>query len=38
MDAPSEESLAGWFTKMNMPSDYITPVELEVERNIVIRA
>ena len=29
MEAPSKEALAGWFKKMNVPCDQITPVELE---------
>ena len=32
MDAPSKEALAAWFSKMEMPCDSITPVELEGER------
>jgi hypothetical protein len=27
--------LAAWFQKMQMPCDYITPVELEGERGVV---
>ena len=38
MEAPSKEALAGWFKKMNMPCDYITPVELEGERGTVKNA
>ena len=38
MEAPSQEALAGWFQKMNMPCDYITPVEMEGERGVVKRA
>jgi hypothetical protein len=29
------EALASWFTKMNMPCDFITPVELEGDRGTV---
>jgi len=32
MEAPDKQALAAWFQKMNMPCDYITPVELEGER------
>ena len=35
MEAPNKEALASWFKKMNMPCDYITPVELEGERGMV---
>jgi hypothetical protein len=35
MEAPSKEALAAWFQKMQMPCDYITPVELEGERGVV---
>ena len=35
MEAPSKEALAGWFKKMSMPCDHITPVELEGERGTV---
>lgn len=38
MEAPSKESLAGWFQKMHMPCDYITPVELEGEQGVVKEA
>jgi len=38
MEAPSKEALAGWFQKMQMPCDYITPVELEGERGVVKEA
>ena len=38
MEAPSKEELAGWFQKMQMPCDYITPVELEGERGTVREA
>jgi hypothetical protein len=35
MEAPSKEALAAWFQRMQMPCDYITPVELEGERGDV---
>lgn len=35
MEAPSKDALSAWFKKMNMPCDYITPVELEGERGTV---
>lgn len=35
MEAPNKEALASWFAKMNMPCDYITPVELEGEQGVV---
>jgi hypothetical protein len=38
MEAPSQEALAAWFSKMQMPCDYITPVELEGERGVVKEA
>ncbi len=38
MQAPSKEALAAWFRKMQMPCDYITPVELEGERGVVKEA
>ena len=38
MEAPSREALAAWFEKMQMPCDYITPVELEGERGLVKEA
>jgi hypothetical protein len=38
MEAPSKEALAAWFSKMQMPCDYITPVELEGERGVVKEA
>jgi hypothetical protein len=38
MEAPSKDALAAWFTKMQMPCDYITPVELEGERGGVKEA
>ena len=38
MEAPSKEALAAWFQKMQMPCDYITPVELEGEQGVVKEA
>jgi Nickel responsive protein SCO4226-like len=38
MEAPSKEALASWFKKMNMPCDYITPVELEGDKGTVTSA
>ena len=38
MEAPSKETLAAWFQKMQMPCDYLTPVELEGERGVVKEA
>ncbi|MGQ0634210.1 MAG: nickel-binding protein [Planctomycetaceae bacterium] len=38
MEAPNKEALAAWFKKMNMPCDYIIPVELEGERGTVKNA
>jgi hypothetical protein len=35
MEAPGKEALAAWFSKMHMPCDYLTPVELEGERGAV---
>lgn len=35
MEAPDEQALAAWFEKMQMPCDFITPVELEGERGVV---
>ncbi|MCX5662364.1 MAG: DUF4242 domain-containing protein [Planctomycetota bacterium] len=35
MEAPSKEALASWFSRMKMPCDAITPVELEGERGTV---
>lgn len=35
MEAPDKQALAAWFQKMQMPCDYITPVELEGERGVV---
>lgn len=38
MEAPSKDALAAWFQKMQMPCDYITPVEFEGERGVVSEA
>jgi hypothetical protein len=38
MEAPNKETLAAWFKKMNVPCDYIAPVELEGERGEVREA
>lgn len=38
MEAPSKESLAAWFQKMQMPCDDITPVELEGDQGVVKEA
>lgn len=38
MEADSQQALAAWFEKMQMPCDYITPVELEGERGTVTEA
>jgi hypothetical protein len=35
MEAPSKEALAAWFSKMRMPCDFITPIELEGERGMI---
>jgi len=35
MEAPSKDALAAWLGKMQMPCDYISPVELEGERGDV---
>ena len=35
MEAPSKDVLAAWFEKMQVPCDYITPVELEGEQGVV---
>ena len=35
MEAPDEQSLAAWFEKMQMPVDFIAPVELEGDRGSV---
>jgi hypothetical protein len=32
MEAPSKDALAAWFSTMQMPRDFITPVELGGER------
>ena len=38
MEAPNKEALAGWFKKMSVPCDCITPVELEGDRGTVKNA
>ena len=38
MEAPSGDALADWFDKMQMPVDYITPVELEGDRAVIAAA
>jgi hypothetical protein len=38
MEAPSKEALAAWFSKMQMPCDYLAPVELEGDRGTVQEA
>lgn len=38
MEAPTKDALAAWFKKMNMPCDFITPVELEGERGTIKNA
>ena len=35
MEAPSKDVIAAWFTKMGMPFDSITKVELEGERGSI---
>jgi hypothetical protein len=35
MEAPSLETLSAWFGEMQMPCDFIMPVELEGERGVV---
>ena len=35
MEAPSKDAVAAWFSKMGMPFDSITKVELEGERGQV---
>jgi hypothetical protein len=35
MEAPSEDAIAAWFSKMGMPFDAITKVELEGDRGNV---
>ena len=35
MEAPSKDAVAAWFTKMGMPFDSITKVELEGDRGNV---
>lgn len=34
-DAPSADALAGWFTRMDVPYDRITLVEVEGERGML---
>jgi hypothetical protein len=38
MEAPSKDALATWFSKVQMPCDDITPVELEGERGSIKEA
>ena len=38
MEAPTKDALAAWFKKMQVPCDFITPVELEGERGTVKEA
>src|SRR3954464_5007518 len=38
MEAPDKETLAGWSKKMQMPCDFITPVELEGDKGVVKEA
>ncbi len=35
MEAPSKDALTAWFSKMQMPCDYVTPVELEGDCGVV---
>lgn len=35
MEAPTKDALAAWFKQMQMPCDYIAPVELEGDRGVV---
>ena len=35
MEGPTKDSIAAWFTKMGMPYDSITKVELEGDRGTV---
>jgi hypothetical protein len=35
MEAPNKETLAAWFKKMQMPCDFIAPVELEGECGVI---
>ena len=35
MEAPSKDAVAAWFTKMGMPFDNITKVELEGDRGTI---
>jgi Protein of unknown function (DUF4242) len=38
MEAPNKDALTAWFSKMQMPCDYVAPVELEGERGAVKEA
>jgi len=38
MEAPTKDALAAWFKKMQMPCDYILPVELEGDHGTVKKA
>jgi hypothetical protein len=38
MEAPGKEELAAWFTKMQMPCDWISPVELEGGQGVISAA
>jgi hypothetical protein len=38
MEAPSEQLVTDWFSKMNMPHDSIVTVELEGERGVITEA
>ena len=38
MEAPSEDEVTAWFTKMEMPYDSVTQVELEGDRGTVSSA
>lgn len=38
MEAPSQQALADWFAKMNVPCDSINAVELEGDRGVVNEA
>jgi hypothetical protein len=35
MEAPSQEVLAAWYKKMQVPCDSIMPVELEGEKGVI---
>jgi hypothetical protein len=35
MEAPSKDALADWFKRMQLPCDFITPVELEGDCGVV---